>query len=147
MLVVLTKASRKSGTSASRTNPTRGALPSDCGVIRLNGNSYLLPSMSAQFLAGQQFVTPAPEVYIRVTDIALRARVRMWDLPDGSLRKEDSKPNVFLIENGSKRWITSPAMLAMLGRNWSDVRSVPDGALANLADVVDLRPRGRPRRT
>ena len=56
-------------------------------------------------------MTPAPEVHFRVMAIdgaPPTATVRIWDLPNGCLRKEDSKPKVYLIENGTKRWVTSP---------------------------------------
>jgi hypothetical protein len=62
----------------------------------------------------------------------------VWDMPEGCLRKEDSKPKVYLIENGRKRWVTSPAVLFALGKTWSDVRSVPDGALTNVPDGPDV---------
>ena len=51
--------------------------------------------------------------------------VRIWDLPAGCLRKEDSKPKVYLIENNTKRWVTSPQVLTGLGKAWADVKSVP----------------------
>jgi hypothetical protein len=41
-------------------------------------------------------------VFIRVAEIDPglgTATIRVWDIPEGSLRKEDSKPKVFLIEN------------------------------------------------
>ena len=53
------------------------------------------------------------------------ATVRVWDLPDNCLRKEDSKPKVYLILNGAKRWVTSPAVIVALGKTWADVRAIP----------------------
>jgi hypothetical protein len=53
-------------------------------------------------------------------------------MPEGCLRKEDSKPKVYLIDNGTKPWVTLPAVLFALGKSWADVRSVPDGALSNV---------------
>jgi hypothetical protein len=100
--------------------------------VRSNTLSFLQPSGGASFLAGGQFVTPDPPAYIRVSAINAApptATVRIWDLPEGCLRKEDSKPHVYLIENRTKRHITSPQVLAALGRGWADVRSVPDGGL------------------
>ncbi|MFF1680927.1 hypothetical protein ACFVYG_33420 [Streptomyces sp. NPDC058256] len=102
--------------------------------IRTNGLSYLYPSAGARLTAGQQFVTSDPGIYIQATAITSTASLRIWDLPNGSLRKEDSKPKVYLVENGRKRWVTSPAVLFALGRTWGDVRSVPDGALASIPD-------------
>jgi hypothetical protein len=110
--------------------------------IRSNGLSYLQPTMGSRLTAaGDQFVTPDPPVYFRVTDISAApaaATLRVWDLPDNCLRKEDSKPKVYLIQNGTKRWVTSPAVLAALGRTWGDVRAVPDGALTGIPDGPDV---------
>ena len=103
--------------------------------IRTDTLSYLQPTRGSSFIQGQTFTTPAPAVSVLVTAIDTTlgtATVRIWDLPDGSLRKEDSTPNVYLIQNGTKRWITSPAALFALGKTWADVRVVPDGALAGL---------------
>jgi hypothetical protein len=86
-------------------------------------------------------VTPDPKVWVRVVAIdaaAGSAALRIWDLPEGCLRKEDSKPRVYLIENGAKRWVTSPAVLQALGKTWADVRSVPDGALVGVPDGPDI---------
>jgi hypothetical protein len=120
------------------------AIPQDAvsvREVRANGNSYLQPGMWGQLTANQEYVTPDPSVNIRVSGIDPAqgtASVRIWDLPDGCLRKEDSKPRVYLIENGAKRWVTSPAVLFALGRTWADVRSVPDGALNGIPDGPDV---------
>jgi len=120
------------------------AIPEDAIILhqqRTNGLSYLEPAIWRRFTAGQDGAIPNPDVYFRVTAIGVTpptATVRLWDLPQGSLRKEDSKPKVYLIENGTKRWVTSPAVLTWLGRSWADVRSVPDSALAGLPDGPDV---------
>jgi hypothetical protein len=109
--------------------------------IRSNGVSYLQPGMWGRFRLGDQFVTPDPKVFFRVTAIAglpAVATLRIWDLPDGCLRKEDSKPKVYLIANGLKRWVTSPAVLFGLGKTWADVRVVPDGGLTSVPDGLDV---------
>lgn len=107
-----------------------------------DGNSYLQPGIYGRFKAGDQFVSADPKVFIRVISIdpTPTASLRIWDLPDGCLRKEDSKPKVYLIENGTKRWVTSPAVLFALGKTWADVRSVPDGGLTTVPDGPDVRP-------
>ena len=110
--------------------------------VRTDGNSYLQPTMWGQFGAGGQFVTPDPKVFVWVTVVdtsPATASLRIWDLPEGCLRKEDSKPRVYLIENGAKRWVTSPAVLTALGRSWADVRPVPDGGLATVPDGPDVQ--------
>ena len=120
------------------------AIPEDAVIlhqIRSNSLSFLQPGMWQRFTAGQSGTIPAPEVRFRVmamTSAPPTATVRIWDLPNGCLRKEDSKPKVYLIENGTKRWVTSPAVLAWLGKSWADVRSVPDGALGSLPDGPDV---------
>ncbi|MFF1322418.1 hypothetical protein ACFVZZ_23745 [Streptomyces chartreusis] len=107
--------------------------------IRPDGLSYLYPSEEARFTAGQQCVIPGLKTYLRVSAMTNEAAtLRIWDLPDGSLRKEDSKPKVYLIKGDSKRWVTSPAVLFALGRSWADVRSVPDGALTQVPDGPDV---------
>jgi hypothetical protein len=103
--------------------------------VRSNGLSYLQPVVWGRFIAGQEFTTPDPKIVIRVVSIdalAGKATLRVWDIPEGSLRKEDSKPQVYLIQGGMKRWITSPQVLFAFGKSWSDVRVVPDGALNSL---------------
>jgi hypothetical protein len=119
------------------------AIPRDAVIVhevRSNGSSFL-PIMGLNLIAGDDFVTPDPKVFIRVTaiDAALdTATVRLWDLPAGCVRKEDSKPKVYLIENNTKRWITSPQVLTVIGKNWGNVKSVPDGVLAAIPDGPDL---------
>ena len=120
------------------------SIPEDAVLIhevRNDGLSYLQPGIWGRFTAGQEFTTPDPKVFLRVAAIdpvTGTATLRLWDLPEGSLRKEDSKPKVYLIENGTKRWITSPQMLAALGKSWADVRAVPDGGLASIPDGPDM---------
>jgi hypothetical protein len=109
--------------------------------VRSNGLSYLQPGIGQRLTAGQEYVTPSPEIHVRVAAIDSAqgtASLRIWDLPEGCLRKEDSKPKVCLIENGKKRWVTSPAVLFGLGKSWADVHSVPDGALTSVPDGPDV---------
>jgi hypothetical protein len=120
------------------------SIPEDAVLIhevRANGLSYLQPTVWGRFTAGQQFETPDPKLFVQVVSIdsvSGTATVRMWDIPEGSLRREDSKPRVYLIENGTKRWITSPQALFALGKSWADVRVIPDGALNNLPAGQDV---------
>jgi hypothetical protein len=119
-------------------------IPEDAVLIhevRSNNVSYLQPTLGSRFTSGQEFVTPDPKVFIRIVGIDSTlgtATLRIWDIPEGSLRKEDSNPKVFLIQDGKKRWITSPQVLSALGKSWSDVRIVPDGGLSSLPDGVDV---------
>lgn len=105
--------------------------------VRANGNSYLQPVVGGQFSPGQQFSTPDPKVFVQVVSIegsSATASLRIWDMPEGSLRKEDSDAKVYLIENGTKRHVISPQVLTALGKSFSDVRIVPDGALGSIPD-------------
>jgi hypothetical protein len=54
------------------------------------------------------------------------------DVPDdGTLLREEHDAPVWRIEGGQKRHVTSPTVLARFG-GWSNVRIVPDSALASL---------------
>ena len=109
--------------------------------IRSNGYSYLQPGKGEQFIGGQQFVTPDPKVFVKIVSIDHIlgiAKIRIWDLPDGSLRKEDSLPGAYLIENKIKRLITSTKALTSLGKSWADVKMVPIGALLNIPRGPDV---------
>jgi hypothetical protein len=72
-------------------------------MVEANGDSYLVPGMGSQFVAGDQFVSPDPMVFVYVTAIDSRvgtAALRIWDLPEGRLCNEDSKPRAYVIESG-----------------------------------------------
>jgi hypothetical protein len=56
---------------------------------------------------------------------------------DGTLLRELSDGRVFRVENGTKRWVTSPNELQKWG-GFPSVRLVPDGALAALPDGPNL---------
>jgi len=115
------------------------AIPQNAIIIhevRSNGLSYLQPGMWGQFLPNQQFVTPDPKVFIKIVsfdNIHGFASVRLWDIPNGSFRKEDTRPEVYLIQGGQKQHITSPQVLFALGRTWADIKSVPDGGLSTVS--------------
>jgi hypothetical protein len=119
------------------------AIPRDAVLVhelRADGRSFL-PVMGLNLVAGEQFVTPDPQLFVRVVSIDAAtesASVRIWDLPEGSLRREDSKPKVYLIASGTKRWVTSAQALFSLGKTWADVRLVPDGSLSSLPDGPDF---------
>jgi len=119
-------------------------IPEDAVLIhevRTNRLSYLQPGIWGRFTNGQEFVTPDPKVFIRVASIDSTtgtATLRIWDIPEGSLRKEDSKPKVFLIQDSMKRWVTSPQALLAIGKDWAYVRVVPDGGLIGVPDGPDL---------
>lgn len=103
--------------------------------VRSDGFVRLLTSANGGVLqAGTDFAAPRSSVFVRLVNIDSpnhTATLRLWDAPEGSLRKEDSDPRVYLIQNGTKRWITSPRALFALGKTWADVRSVPDGGLSS----------------
>jgi hypothetical protein len=99
--------------------------------VRANGLSFLRPTIWGRFTSGQEFVTPDPKLFVRVVSIdatTATATLRIWDIPEGSLRKEDSKPRVFLTQDGMKRWVTSPR---------SYLRSVKTGPMYGSFLTVD----------
>lgn len=54
-------------------------------------------------------------------------------LSDGAiLGKSPNAPEVYLISNGVKRWITSPAAMDKYFFAWNKIASVPPGALGNI---------------
>jgi hypothetical protein len=120
------------------------AIPRDAVLIhevRTDGNSYIQPARWNDYVIGDLFMTPDPKVFIQVTGIDSAtgvATLRVWDVPEGSLRKEDTGPKVYLIRNGAKRWVLGPQVLFGLGKTWSDVRVVPDGGLNILPNGPDL---------
>jgi hypothetical protein len=125
------------------------AIPADSITVRerriSSGDlSFLNPTMWSSFQAGGTYVLPEPQVFVNVASIDTaqhRASLRVWDLPEGALRKEDSAPEVYLIRNRCKTWVESPdVLLKVLGRSWADVRSVPDGGLAGVPDGTPLVP-------
>jgi hypothetical protein len=117
------------------------AIPNDavlCHEVRANGLSYLQPSMGSSFVAGQTFTTPDPIVFVRVQsfDAAVgTALLRVWDIPDGSLRNEDSSSEVYQISGGTKRLVPPIDVLTVMGTSTADVKSVPDGGLASVPTV------------
>jgi hypothetical protein len=117
------------------------ATPQDTVLIhevRTNTLAYL---QRVQLGAGMQYATPDPSVYVRIVSIDSTqesATLRLWNLPEHSLRKEDSKPAVYQITGGQKRHVTSQAVLFALGYTWADVKSVPDGALDSIPTGAPL---------
>jgi hypothetical protein len=112
------------------------AIPEDAVVIHEirpgNPSSFLQPTKLSRFVQGQMFITPGNAFGFQVASVdpnAATATVRIWDIEEGSLRREDSSAPVYLIQNGTKRWVTSPGVLFAMGKKWNDVAVVPDGAL------------------
>jgi len=57
--------------------------------------------------------------------------------PDGTLLK-GSDNKVYVVSDGTKRYITGPALFADLGYQWSDVLSVSSGHLSLYSDGTDI---------
>lgn len=120
-------------------------LPNDMVVIhevRTDGLIRLLTnSNGGSLVPGADFIFPNRSAFVRLVGIDApnhMATLRIWDAPEGSLRKEDSNPRVYLIRNGTKCWVTSPQVLIALGRSWGEVRSVPDGGLNSIPVGPDI---------
>jgi hypothetical protein len=118
------------------------ALPFDAVLVHeeKSGRSFLKPTVDNSHLrTGQRY--DGPTFYAEVVSIdfySQKATVRVWDLPDHALRQEDSDANYYLIEAGEKRRVTSAAAITRIGRKRSEVRKVPDGALAKLHEGVGV---------
>ena len=116
------------------------AVPHDAVLIHeeKNGHSYLKPTANNSSLRkGQRYVTESPKVYIEVQSIdpgSQKAIVRVWDLPEDALRRDEADGNLYLIDIGNKRLVTSRPALLRLHRKFNPIRSVPAGALAGLRD-------------
>lgn len=52
---------------------------------------------------------------------------------DGTLLRERTPYEVYVMENGKLRWITSPEVFESMGFSWDRIRLVPDGSLASTA--------------
>jgi hypothetical protein len=66
--------------------------------------------------------------------LAPSSNVLTW-LNDRSLLKEPSSPDVYVIYGGAKFYIPSQEEFSALGFSWSDIRTVPNGFLANVSNV------------
>ncbi len=116
--------------------------------IKADGQSYIYPARGANlFVQGQSVALPPEQgitVHVQTIDpTGDQAVVRLWDAPEGSLRKEDSDPRVYRIDNGKKRWIVSEAVFNRLRLRWDRVRSVPDGVLAGIPNGLNITARSR----
>jgi hypothetical protein len=57
------------------------------------------------------------------------------DLWDGTLLKEMSRAEIFVIFGGAKFFIPDVTVFASLGFDWANVRTVPDGALSRVLNI------------
>jgi hypothetical protein len=65
-------------------------------------------------------------------------RVLPEDKPeDGTLLKGPATPNVYVVRNGSRCWVTSPTAFDRNGFSWADIRTIPDDTLAALPVGAD----------
>jgi hypothetical protein len=93
---------------------------------------------------GARFWLPSPQWVLRyggwgqVHTYPDGALMTLPTIPkDGTLLREWSSPEVWLITAGQKRWVTAPPLLNQFG-GWSMVRIVPDGALASIIRGPDV---------
>jgi len=57
--------------------------------------------------------------------------------PDGSVLREPSDPNVYVVFGNAKFWVPDPPTLQRLYGGWGVVQIVPDGSLSPLDSVSD----------
>jgi hypothetical protein len=96
---------------------------------------------------GAKFWVPDPTILaqwyggwaaVRVVSDGTLKDEGIGDTPvDNTLLKEITAPTVWRIENGEKRWVVSPTVLARYG-GWSAVRTVPDGTTTRFPQGPDL---------
>jgi hypothetical protein len=75
--------------------------------------------------ADDPFLRGAYTIYLQVDRVGGSA-----EFQDGSVVREVSRPEVYVIFGGAKFWIPDPATLQRLYGGWAAVRVVPDGTLA-----------------
>ncbi len=62
--------------------------------------------------------------------------------PDGTLIKVAGEPEVYVIKNGNKIWITSPEEFEKAGYKWSDIKEVSGETLKSVGSVTLIRVEG-----
>lgn len=90
---------------------------------------------------GKAFWIPSPEVFealghdwSAVRDVPLGSLGGLRSVPrDRTLLRELSRPEVYVVQSGRLRHVTSPAVMDREGYHWDGVNVVPDGGLAGLA--------------
>jgi hypothetical protein len=61
------------------------------------------------------------------------------DISDGSiLAKDPNLAPVYLIDNGTKRWITSPGVMDKFHFDWQQIKSVPNIVLSYVPDGSNI---------
>lgn len=63
------------------------------------------------------------------------AQRSLFCYPDGTLVREKSRPEVYLMQGGAKFWIPGGPSMVALGLDAAKVRLIYDGAAAQLADI------------
>lgn len=100
--------------------------------VRTDGLCYLIPGLDASLKAGARYMSEAPYVGLYVRSLTpKKAVVAIWDMPEGSLRREEGASQIYLVQNGAKCPI-SEAQLTTIHKRPDDVRTVPAGGLQPL---------------
>jgi hypothetical protein len=92
---------------------------------------------------GKKRPIPTPEIFdkqFRWQDL-VKIPLQQWDsyasgqpvyYPNGTLIRENSSPDVFVISNGSRRKIASPEVFEQMGYSWQNIIVVSDGSSAGM---------------
>jgi hypothetical protein len=117
--------------------PTSSGIPDDGTLLKepLNPAVYIV-------YGGAKFHIPSEEEFVALGFSWGGIRVvpdgellRIPDVPhDGTLLKERSRPEVYVMRGSRKSHIPNEQRFEELGLAWGDIRVVPDGALARLSD-------------
>lgn len=58
--------------------------------------------------------------------------------PDGMLFREKDDSRVYVVENGQKRWITSPILFSTLGYKWDNIILISSGAAGGMVSGENI---------
>lgn len=97
--------------------------------LMINGRAHLLTDEVARNnLFGNTDSTPVENLVV-----AIGAAIG-----DGYLAKSSETPAVYLVYDGYKRWIPSPAVFEEFGFNWDLIRDVPASELNAIPNGPDV---------
>mgnify|MGYP001588133450 CR=1 FL=1 len=101
----------------------KAAVAIDGGVIKMiSDNATALPAGETR-----------PVVKINTNQLALFPHENAVKLPDGTLIKSSGRGDIYRLENGERRHVTSPGVFRMLGLSLTDVKVLADRDLLGYA--------------
>lgn len=113
--------------------------------IHADGTLITAPGQGAALLAnGKKRPIPDPEVFdfnfkwkdlvtVSNSEWSQYAEGEPVYYPDGMILREVNDHKVYLVENGKKRWVTSPVLFSELGYRWDNITAVAPGGTSGMA--------------